>query len=231
MNASKMLVAVFVSPGAAFDRLRNCRTSVALLPLSIMVITYSFTFVVYYNIVDLDWLRERLTQDFEPAARAGIMKNLTVTTLSSGALVGTLFSVPAISLFYATYLHLAGQVMNLERQFQEWLALVTWSSLPGLLLAPLGIVNVALASNGQITPSDINPTTLNQLLLHLPESHTWKALLDNFSVLSIWSYVLLALGFRALTQVSVLRSTLISLAPAVTGVGLWALVIVARSLS
>ena len=225
----QFVLGMLFSPMTTFQQLRHCRTAVALAPMLILSVAYSITFCVYYQLVDLPWLRDELTSSLEPLQRAAAQRHLTATALSIGAVIGAVLSTPIISLLYASYLYLAGQLMNLEHSYEEWLALVNWSSIPSLLFVPIAVTTMLASANGQVAPSDLNTTTVTQLWLEMSASSHWKPLLDSLNLLSLWGYALLGVGFHVWTRRSLLTSMLVPLAPAALILGIWAAVIAARS--
>jgi len=229
MPTYQRMLRVMFSPVATFEGLRKCKASVAIAPLVLLFLAYSGTFCVYYRLVDFEWLRDELTSGVDPEHKASVMRSITVTAMTSGAVVGVLLSLPMYSLFYTTYLYLVGQIMNLEQSFEEWFALVNWSWVPSLLFAPVALVAIMLSPNGQVAPTDLNTTSINQLLLGIPDTSSWKTFADNFSVISMWSYALLVVGFHTLTKKSVLKSAFIPLAPTLVILAIWASIIAVKS--
>jgi hypothetical protein len=56
-----------------------------------------------------------------------------------------------------------------------------WTSVPRLLTVPLTALQI-VTSHGQLAPEDLNMTSLNYLLFHLPQTNHWAGLVGSLDL-------------------------------------------------
>jgi hypothetical protein len=79
-----------------------------------------------------------------------------------------------------------------------------------------------LSENSQISPSALQPLSLNELLFHVPMSGKGYTLLESLNIPSFLSWGLLIIGVRTWSQRSWVFSTVLVLLPCVALYGIWA---------
>ena len=65
----------------------------------------------------------------------------------------------------------------------------------GILLLPLGSMQLLLAPSGQLTFSELDLISLKQLLFHYDIAHPLSGLMDSLNLTMVWSMFLLVIGF------------------------------------
>jgi hypothetical protein len=123
----------------------------------------------------------------------------------------------------AGYIWMMSLFTNDQICFNAWFALVCWTSFPLVFTALAGCVTLLAAINGQIRLTEINPLSLVALLFNT--TGPFKSMLQNLSLLQLWSMGLLVLGYQQWTGKSFATSLVISLMPTFLIYGIWALII------
>lgn len=215
-------VNVFVSPGEAFPAIR--RRPNILFPLIVLLLpTLAVTFW-YFQIVDYDWLVDDTIArfgDMSPEQQQGLRDYYGgQSPLAAGltAIVGGIVSTVVLLTIHSAYLTLVSALTGDEFRFRHWFSLVTWTSLPVVLVALVMAVNIVLSPGGQISIYDANSLSLASLGLSA-ESTAVQSLWDTLNLALFWSLALLVAGYRQWVTVAWPRATLIVLAPYILVIG------------
>jgi hypothetical protein len=136
-------------------------------------------------------------------------KNMLVTMSAIGGALGPLVMYGLV----ATYFTIVSKITNIQISFGKWFAFAAWAAVPGLLLIPLGALQIVLAQQGQLAPNQLNPLSLNQLFFHIDMSARWATLLDSISLTTLWTLFVSVIGFQTWTKKSRASSIAIVAAP------------------
>ncbi len=222
MSIPGVAMGMFADPGSAMSR-QDWHKSVWF-PLSVILISTIVLFTLYYSMVDLEWLKDHLTQDYVEAERREMAKRfITYKMLVISSAAGILIMLPLFQALTATYLWGMARYRGIRHTYLQWFSFTAWTSLPLALMLPLGLMQIMSTANRQLGPEQLNPTTLNQLFFHVARGTPWQALLDSINVLSIWSVVLMMVGLHTWLGFTRLRSVLTVLVPYCVIFLLWAL--------
>ena len=217
------LIAIFSEPSKAFDAV--ARSSMLLLPLLSIIGCSAFLIVWYYQSVDMAWLQDKLTVAMtDPAAREAAKCFMKRSTMMSISAVSILVVVPLMFSVSALYYVIIAKIKKLEFGFGKWFAFVAWASVPTLLSLPLGAMQILLANHGQLEPGQLNPVSLNSLVLHIGTGLRWASLADSISLITVWTVVLSVIGFQQWSKSSRAASIVIVLIPYVVIYGIWAVI-------
>ncbi|MDC8015037.1 YIP1 family protein [Tahibacter soli] len=230
MSATQRIALAFFDPKAAFERLKNDPRY--LFALALVVVATCATWIWYYAVVDIDWLQDKLIEQKGYTAPAEIdMARQVMTRGSLGvfAIAGGVVGIPLLLLAWAGWFRQAANFASVDLPLRKWYAFATWTALPGALLLPIVAVQLALGHGRQTAPDELNPVSLNQLVLGLPPGSAAAAIFNSFSLLSVWTIVLITVGLVQWGVRSVPRALAIALAPYVVFYGGWALVSFLRS--
>ena len=214
------IVTMLYEPTATFRRLQPRPR--AWIPLLLLMATSLVIALWYFSIVDFAWLLDQMLAAIKSAderEKAAAFMSKTVMQVSS--LIGAVLGYPVYTAIVGVYLMIASKALAHGLSFGKGFALAAWSSVPYLLLFPLGAMQILLASSGQLAWSELNPLSLNQLLFHYDMAHPLASFMDALSVPTIWSIVLLTIGLE--TWASVKRSTalMVVLIPHILVFGVW----------
>jgi Yip1-like protein len=220
------LVDIFLQPGKAFAELRERPTFA--LPLLLLVVFSAALPLWYFLTVDPGWYVQHMMlasgRDISAADMAkmqammpGAHKMAYIGAASAAVIV------VVMSCIYALYFMLAGKVTGAQMTFRRGLGLACWSDMPALL----GIV-VTLVGIATMTPQtgleSLMLTNVDPLLVHLPTDSPWLGLARGFSLLNLWTWFLLALGWRTFNRAGWVQSTVVALIPSALIYGVMALI-------
>jgi hypothetical protein len=210
-------VDIFLQPGKVFEDLRE-RPRFAL-PLLLLLGLSAALPLWYFLTVDTAWYaqhmllasgREASAQQLE---QAKAMMSGTHAVAWMGGISAAIVGLIATCL-YALYLMLAGKVLGHATSFKRGMSLVCWSNMPSVLGIVVALVGVATMRPH--TPLEsLMLTNVDPLLVQLPADSPWFGLARGFSLLSFWTWFLLALGWRTFNRAGWLQSAIVALLPSV----------------
>lgn len=223
-NAFAVLLEMFYEPTSAFKQIkRNARPW---LPLAITAIFTALIYTWYFSIVDFSWLADRMAAEdpnMSKAGRAALQKFLKLGAFKWSS-VGMAVAVPFLAAaLYGFYYLLIAKVIDSEEGFAQWFSFSVWTSVPQILVLPLMSAQIATSPSGQLAMNDLNMTSLNALLFHLPAASPWAGLASAVGAAEIWSIVLVAIGLRVWTQQSRLFCALVAIVPSLLIYGVWSI--------
>lgn len=222
------LIAMFYEPTKAFNMLTPRRHG--WLPLVLSMIFSTILLVWYFNMVDFAWLSEQMNASIKDAAeREQVAKMMTKGMMQGFAVGGSLVGIPMVTMLIGVYFMIVAKSMTKEFGFNEGFSLAAWSLVPGLLVLPLGAIQIMLSSNAQLSASDLNPLSLNSLIFHYPMSNSLASPLDMVNVTSLWGVFLMIIGFQVWAKVSRATAMKVVLIPYITCVGGWIAIAMAMS--
>lgn len=214
------LIALFYEPTRTFTALESRKA--AWLTLILLMLSTAALMQWYFSAVDFAWLADQIVSTIKNTdEREKAMAMIKPNILRVSSIVGAVVGFPIILTLLGVYFMLAGKVISKEFTFDSGFALSTWASVPTLLNLPLGAMQILLASNGQLSLSDLNPLSLNTLLFRYDLHHPMTSLLDSLSVTSIWSAVLLVIGFQVWAKVPRATAIKVVLVPYAFIYGIW----------
>lgn len=218
------LFGMFIEPGKSFSAIQ--KKSMVLLPLVLVSVGTALLLFWYYQQVDFAWLQEKLMvgKEMDPAQREAAMKFMTKSMLVSISLAGALIGPLIVYAITALYYLIVAKVADIPIGYGKWFAFVAWSTVPNLIGLLLGVLQILLANQGHLAPNQLNPLSLNQLFFHLEMNAPWASLLDAINATSIWSLVLMVIGFQAWTNKPRITSIAIVIAPSLVIFGVMALI-------
>lgn len=195
------LFAMFYEPSKTFAALQPKRH--AWLPLLLVMISSVILLSCYLNFVDIPWLADLLNSKVKDAA----MREKAAAMMTKGVLQGIFFGssmvmLPLMTVLVGVYFMLVAKFMGKEFSFGTGFALSAWSLLPSLLSLPLGIIQILMSSSNQLSPSELNPISINQLFFHYGMENKLTSPLDMLSLTTVLSIILMVVGFQAWANVS-----------------------------
>jgi len=227
MNDLALAGAMFTSPVTAFTELR-ARPRFWLPLLAILAATI-LQLVWYYNVVDLEWLKDHLfsgnkrIEAMPPEARARMSAAMSQRTMLWSSVVSVAVVTPIIFALTAAYYALAGKITDVQCTYKHWFSLACWTALPMLIGAGIGFVVLAMeGANAQIGPSELQVLSLNELFFQRSPTQPGYQLFVSLGVFTVWSWVLSIVAIKAWSQRSWLFAATFALLPIVIVYGLWA---------
>lgn len=227
-SALNALVTMFYDPARAFAMLE--RRTFAWVPLLLVMASTAILIAWYFAIVDFAWFQDQLLATVKEAeAREQARSLMTERMVSTSTFVVGVLSLPILCAVLGVYYMIAGNFINKDIGFGGAFALTAWAAVPGLLLLPLGAIQIVLASGGQVGFSELNPLSVNQLFFQYEMSHPMASVLDVLSVTGFWSIFLSVIGFQVWTKVSRTTALMVVLPPYVLVLGAWLAVSMSQS--
>ncbi|SHH44584.1 YIP1 family protein [Massilia sp. CF038] len=213
------VTSMFYEPSRAFAMLSPRRYG--WLPLLLIVACSLIVMVWYFTAVDFPWLREQMVANMPATERDAAANMMSKGILMGGSIFGVLVGTPIIMAIMGVYFMLVSKVTNKEFTFNDGFSLATWSSIPTILSLPLAAIQILMSSNGQLTFSDLNPLSLNQLIFHYEFGSSMAGVMDAISLPMLWSIALTVIGYQIWAKASRMSALLVTLVPYVTIYGIW----------
>lgn len=223
------LINIFLEPGKVFAELKEKPTFIMPL-LLVLVATMAMSFM-YFMKVDSSWFIDHMLMaggkemsSAELAQAKSIMPGAKM--MGYITLVSTPIVMAIVVCISALYYLLAGKVTGSAIGFKQALSLVSWSSMPMVLGAIVGLVGVIMMSP-QTGLESLMLTHLDPLVVQLPVDSPWKRFATSFDFLSFWNIFLVALGWKTWGKTSWLEAISVASIPSVLiygGMALWALI-------
>lgn len=219
------LIDIFLQPTKVFEDLREHPRF--WLPLLLLAVFSALLPLWYFLTVDGAWYQQHalLAAGAELSAADLEKTKAMMPGTQAMAYIGAVSSLVVVALFsclYALYLMLAGKVAGAAMTFKRGLSLVSWSNMPGVLAIVVALAGVATMKPNTGLES-LMLTNIDPLLVQLPADSPWLGLARGFSLLNFWTWFLLALGWRTMTNAGWLQSVVVALLPSVVIYGVMAL--------
>lgn len=226
MNDLALLVAMATAPSSAFTELRERPRF--WFPLLLLVACTAVIVYWYYSTVDIEWFKDAMfsnhpsVQKLSEAERERAAAMVGRNSLLVTGMIGAIVFIPISCLVQAAYLLLAAKVARLPQGFKHWFAFICWTALPMLLSIVVSAIFLLISDTAQVSPSVLQPLSINELVLHRPVGSPGHTLLASLSIPSVLSWILMIIGVRVWSGRSWAFSTLFILLPVVVVHGIWA---------
>lgn len=217
---------IIASPSKAFDEVKE-HTSWLWWPLLANLLLGLALFVYYYSWVDFTWLVEETIRSVPAENRAEAADQIrNFMTPKSSMMISLAFIfifTMVVYLLQAVYLNLANRLTTgASIKFGQWFSFSAWVNFVGIFATIAGFVVILIASNNQLSSTELQPLSINSLLVHGKPGETWTTWASSLNLLGVWTIFLTALGFKRWTGSSTAKSWLITLIPWVLVFGIWA---------
>jgi hypothetical protein len=225
------LVDIFLQPAKVFEDLRERPTFA--LPLLLTIVLMAALPLWYFLVVDPSWyLQHTLLASGRDMGAADIEKARAMMPGTHamawiGAASAAVMTV-VVCCLYALYFMLAGKVAGASMTFKRGFSLVTWAGVPALLGVVVALVGIATMKPH--TPIEaLMLTNVDPLLVQLPPDSHWLGLARGFSLLTFWTWFLMALGWRTFNRgAGWLQSVVVAILPGVVIYGIMAAIAIAK---
>ena len=220
MNNIDLTVALATAPSSAFAELRE--RPKFWFPLVLLTVVIAGTTAWYYNVVDIEWLKDTMFASMPADQKAAAMGIMTRTTLLWSSVVGTLIMMPAFMAVAALYWFVAAKVTKLTPGYKHWFAFSCWTAMPILINAIVAAIFLVISDTTQLAPGVLQPLSLNELIFHRPLGTPGQAFLESSNLVSVLTLVLSIIGVHVWSRRSWLFSTIFVMLPWVLFYGIWA---------
>lgn len=213
---------MFASPARMFAALKE--RPLFALPMWLMLLGTVLTTGWYYGIVDIGWLQDQQLQAANvPAAQREAMANVPRAVYLVSSIVAAPIAVVVIMTIGALYFMLAGAITNVRYPFKHWFAFNWWAASPGIIAFIPSLLILATTSTTEISPSALQPLSLNELFVHAEPGAKGYNFLATFGLVQLVTAALTVIGVKVWSGRSTLFSLVFGLLPAVLIYGIWAL--------
>jgi|GEM_PF-827115 len=217
---------IIASPSKVFDEIKQ-HTSWLWWALLVNVLMALAVYAYFYSWVDFPWLVEETIRNVPAENRAEAAEMIREFMQPGTSMIISLLFIVLVTfvmyLIQAVYLNLVNKVTaGANIKFGQWFAFSAWVNFVGIFASIASLVVILMAANNQLSSTELQPLSLNALLVHAQPGETWATWATSISLISIWTVFLTALGFRRWTGVSTGKSWLIALTPWVLVFGIWA---------
>jgi hypothetical protein len=229
MNDAALAGNLVLAPSTTFAELRERPRF--WFPLLLLMASSTLLVIWYYSLVDIKWLTDAMFSGNERLAnmpedqKARMMTAMSRNGMLISAAVSTLIALPAVCAVQALYYLLAGKVAGIAFSYRHWFTMSAWCALPAVLGVVAGAaVLLTESSPMQISPTQLQVLSLNELFFHIPMTGKGAALLGTISLITPLSWALLTICVKTWTNRSWLSSATFALLPSVVIYGVWAII-------
>ncbi len=217
---------IIAAPGKALEEVRQ-HTAWLWWPFLLAIAAAVGVFGYYYSWVDFPWLVDETIRQLPAESRAESAEVVRKFMQQGRTMWATLIGVVVMSFIIYTvqalYFHLVNKVTSGAKiGFGQWFSFVAWVNFVNIFGSIAALVVILTAASSQLATTSLQPFSLNSLLLHASPGDTWFTWASSFSLLSLWTIFLSAIGFGRWTGASAMRSWVIALLPWVSVFGVWA---------
>lgn len=215
-SAAGTLVNIFLEPKKALSDIRG-HNGWLWLPLLSVLLGNLLVQLWYDHRIDVSWFADQtlapnaasMTADQLRAAQARFTPG-SLMFFSTIGVVGFFFWY----LLQALYFFFAAKVGGYREQgYGSWLSFIAWTSFPAILAMLASALYLLTTSSRQVSPVDMDITSLNTLLLHVPYAHKGQFIASSLRLTTIWSWILMTIGLSAWTGKSLGKAAAVVLAP------------------
>ena len=161
-------------------------------------------------------------QNLPEAEREKVLGMFSRNAMLISSVIGALLFLPVFLLLQAAYFLLAAKVTKVPIGFKHWFAFSCWTGLPMLLTAVVSVIFLITSETPQMSPSVLQPLSINELIFQRPMGSPGYSLLESLSIPAVLSWLLMIIGVRVWSQRSWLFSSIFILVPVVVIYGIWA---------
>ncbi|MFM1895433.1 MAG: hypothetical protein RLZZ385_507 [Pseudomonadota bacterium] len=216
-NPLAIAINVFAAPSEAFAALQ--RKPTVLFPLLITIIATVLIYAWYFQTVDYDWYVDDIisrmgnanAEQQEQIRTAMTQQSQTVMTVTST--IGGAISILLVYTLQAGYLALVSALGGDGIRFRQWFSLISWTSLPYLLVVLVMAVNIIMSPNGQLSIYEANSLSLSSLGISGGDSMIMRGILDGTNLPMFWSVALTVMGYHQWLKCSWTKGIAVVLAP------------------
>lgn len=227
-NLISTAINVFASPTEAYPVIKERPRP--LFPVAIIVVVQALAILLYMNQVDLGWLMEmqiRSSPAIEGMSETEIQQAANqaaqlgpITYGAIGSIAGAIFLTLAFFV-YALYLKIVSIATKDGHTLKQWFGLVCWCTLPVLLSQIAALVNIVSNDVSFMPQERVNPLSFSSLLsLETEGASGIQRFVQNFDLTTIWTFVLITLGYRAWTGKPLFSAAAVAIAPYAVIVGI-----------
>jgi hypothetical protein len=218
------LLNIFLEPRKTLESLRG-HASWWWVPM-LLIFALNLLFQVWYvNRVDVSWFAEQTLAPQAANMTADQLRDAHARFTPTSMMVFSAIASIIFMVWYliqALYFFMAAKVGGWQQQgYGAWLNFVSWTSMPAVLGFIASGAYMLTTSSNQISPVDIDVTSLNTLVFHVPYAAKGQALASSLRLTTVWCWVLMVIGLSAWTGKSMGKAAVAALVPYAVGYAGW----------
>ena len=218
------IVGIITSPTETFREIASKPSFVA--PLIVIIGFFIIFALVYTSKTDMaEMMRIQLEKsgrlDQIPLDQQEAVLSKAAKIGSYSMVIGGAIAIPLVFVVVAAVLHLVGTLANAETNFKRVFSVTTYSFIPGIFHSILGTLLLLLKRINTTSIESLVKSNLGAMLGYELGKGALSKALYSVDLFTIWSLVLLGIGYSQVSKFSTKRSIIIVFA-------LWALWIFVR---
>ena len=207
---------IFFKPNGVFAA-TNVNHNWSWFPFILVTVLAILPGYMYFNFVDFEWYKDLIIStsyaDTSPNEQEMIRSGMSVSGMVIFAVLGGFIGFLLVNAILATYLNLVTKSDEENTNgFTDWYGFTWWVSMPTVFSGLVALLVIAFASDHQLDPVSLSPTSL-AFLLGLSVDSDWFALLQSMRLESLWTMYLVAVGLTQWTSIRGNKAYLIAAAP------------------
>lgn len=219
------MVDIVAAPGRALDEIKT-HTYWLGWPLVITLAFACGVFAYYYNWVDFPWLVEETIRQVPAENRAESAEAIRQFMEPGRSMWTTVVAVVIVSLIIyiiqATYLHLANKLITgADIGFAQWFSFSIWTSFVSVFGSIAALIMIWMADTNQLATHSLQALSFNSLFVHAQPGDPLFTWAGSLSLINIWTWVLMSIGYARWTGAELVKSTVIAVLPWAVIFGVW----------
>ncbi|MDM7860006.1 YIP1 family protein [Alteromonas sp. ASW11-36] len=218
---------IFFKPNGVFAAL-NVKHNWSWIPFILVITATILPAYVYFNFVDFEWYREIFINanygDISPNEQENYRNSMTIDTILMFTIVGTIVGSLFINAILAVYFNLVTKSDEQNTNgFTDWFGFTWWIAMPGIISAMIALIVVALATNHQLDPVSLSPTSA-AFLFNVSMESEWFGWAQGVRIETFWTIYLAAVGISQWTGIRGNKTYIIAAIPYFLLWGIWGLI-------
>lgn len=227
-NPFQAIQDIFIKPNQVFSAVAKTHNW-SWIPFILISFLSALPIYYYFGFVDFEWYRDLVIEtsagDLSPAELDMMRQAMQQTQILWVSVVGVIFSTIIANAVLALYLNYATKSdEECVQGYTDWYGFTWWVSMPTVVVSIITLCIVLLASDNQLSPIALGPTSLS-FILGIEMNSAWFSLAQAIRLESIWVMYLIAVGLSQWTQLPTKRTYIIATVPFVLIWGVWAAIL------
>lgn len=223
-------VNLFSSPGKAWEAIKS--EGGAWFPVVVIIAMVGLVNFLYFQSVNMDWFIQQQVAiagaDSTPAEKEAMtsqMASMGRGMFTAFAIGGSAIGIPLMYAIVAVLFIIISNIRNDNLTYGDCFSLVSWAGLVKVVSVLVALFIVSMDSSGELGQHHVTGLNLNLLFFQVEAGHPWYNWLTNFDLVSLWSAVLLGLGYHKFTNAPVTTSMIFGFLPTILYFGILALLV------
>ena len=219
---------IFFKPNGVFTAIKDIHNW-SWLPFFIVLSCSILPVYLYFDFVDFQWYSQLIIDtsyaNISPAEQDAIRSNMSQEQMPLFTSLMMFFSFIITNAIVATYLNFSAKMdEECVQGFSDWYGFSWWTSMPSVINSLIALLVILLASEPQLSPTSLSPTSL-AYLFNIDMVSDWFTLLQSVRIDTFWTMYLVSVGLSRWTNIAPRLTYIIAIAPYGLIWGIWTLTI------